>query len=286
MRSLIAPLLPSVLPLGGWTTPTAAVVQVPSTSKPSLTSTSTPMPTDTPTLTATPTETAATTETPTPTRRSTPSPTPTAGSQVVVLAEVVNLRSGPGLTCKVVSTVKQGKRLLLLGRDNQGTWYQVESHSGAAWIYGGDLSTANRELDEIPEVVAPICPTPTPIPTPTYTPTPTETPRPPTPPMVAGQVPTLEQIANCPAGLFPEAPGVAPWAATHGQAFGLLVGKGPGQFEVSVEQVYDGQVVTVDLSDFERLLIRQVIDRSRYPLCDDSWAQINEAPFSRSIEQV
>ena len=114
------------------------------------------------------------------------------------------MRSGPGLTYNVVGVVKQGEALPLLGRNGQGTWYHVESDGAAVWIYGGSLSATNRELAEIPEVVAPHCSTPTPIPTPTSTPTPTNTPRPATPPMAAGQIPTLEQIANCRRGFSPK----------------------------------------------------------------------------------
>ena len=112
-------------------------------------------------------------------------------------------------------------------------------------------------------------------------PTATEVPPPPeTPPMIAGQIPTLEQIANCPAGVFPEAPGLPQWAVDNGQAFGLIMQKDVGgPLLVQVQQVLNNEMISMNLSEVVRLNIRQIIDRSRYPLYNNSWTQV-VAPYT------
>lgn len=51
---------------------------------------------------------------------------------VIVLADVVNLREGPGLTYKVIKSVKKGDELTYIER--QGDWYKVQTGSTKAWV--------------------------------------------------------------------------------------------------------------------------------------------------------
>lgn len=52
--------------------------------------------------------------------------------KVTVLADVVNLREGPGLTYQVIQSVKKGDELTYIER--QGDWYKVQTGSTKAWI--------------------------------------------------------------------------------------------------------------------------------------------------------
>ena len=53
---------------------------------------------------------------------------------VSVIASVVNVRSGPGMKNKVITTVRKGDELELL--DEMGSWCNVKLSSGVeGWIY-------------------------------------------------------------------------------------------------------------------------------------------------------
>ena len=65
-----------------------------------------------------------------------PAPEPvTPPSQMVsVTASAVNIRSGPGMKNKVITTVKEGDELELLGES--GSWLNVKLSNGMeGWIY-------------------------------------------------------------------------------------------------------------------------------------------------------
>lgn len=113
-------------------------------------------------VTPTMTETPKPSETPTTTPTTTPTATP--GIFVTVL-QTANLRSGPGSDFPVVSSASQGEELLVIGRNNDGSWLQVIK-DGPVWIWG-QLIGSSEDLDSVP-----IPPTPTPTDTPTHTPTP------------------------------------------------------------------------------------------------------------------
>jgi uncharacterized protein YgiM (DUF1202 family) len=57
-----------------------------------------------------------------------------AGKTVSVTDPLVNIRSGPGMKHKVLTTVKKGDKLELLGEI--GSWYNVKLPDGTqGWIY-------------------------------------------------------------------------------------------------------------------------------------------------------
>ena len=70
---------------------------------------------------------------------------------------VLNVRSGPGTTHKIVASIQMGTRVKVLNRQNG--WAQIESPSG--WC-----SEIYLNFDQAP---SPVVPTPTPAPTPTFT---------------------------------------------------------------------------------------------------------------------
>ena len=72
---------------------------------------------------------------PAPEKAESASATITSPSQMVsVVASVVNIRSGPGMKNKVVTKVKKGDELELLGET--GSWLNVRLSNGVeGWIY-------------------------------------------------------------------------------------------------------------------------------------------------------
>jgi uncharacterized protein YgiM (DUF1202 family) len=100
-------------------------------------------PTDTPAPTATPTPAPEITEAPTvsTTEAMTETATPVAPGQAAIEAVVAiqaNLRQGPGTEFPVVGTVNPGDRVAIVGRNDAGDWYKLDS---GAWIFGELLET-------------------------------------------------------------------------------------------------------------------------------------------------
>ena len=63
-----------------------------------------------------------------------PEPVVPETEMVSVTASVVNIRSGPGTKNKVVTTVRMGDELEMLGEE--GSWYNVKLSNGTeGWIY-------------------------------------------------------------------------------------------------------------------------------------------------------
>ncbi len=125
------------------------------------TDTPTPAPTDTPTNTPEP-----------------PTPTPTPQPPQVSTSKVVNVRSGPGTTYRVVGQTKPGQKYDITGKNAKGDWWQIDFNGKSAWIID-KLVAKEGQLDTV-QVVAnvPPPPTPTPRPRPTATPIPQPTPTP------------------------------------------------------------------------------------------------------------
>jgi len=65
---------------------------------------------------------------------SAPEPVTPPSQMVSVIASVVNIRSGPGVKNKVITTVKEGDGLEFLGQS--GSWLNVKLSNGMeGWIY-------------------------------------------------------------------------------------------------------------------------------------------------------
>lgn len=155
--------------------PTPASTQTAS-STPTYTPTSTHAPT--PTSTHTPTHTPTLTQTPAPTPTLTPinkptatlSPTATPTPIPTIWAEVanpvVNVRSGPGLGCSIMTQVEQGQGFQIIGKTTDASWWQVCCPNDANGWIDASLVEVSGPTADVPLVTVPPCPPP-PTPTPT-----------------------------------------------------------------------------------------------------------------------
>lgn len=135
----------------------AVVLPTPTrTPQPTFTPSPTPalvvVPTNTPLPTATPTPEVV--EVPTDTPEPTPSPTevlPTSTPlpQARVARDTVNLRNGPGTAYGRLGVVNLNDNLNVLGRNDDGSWFNIRVDDTVAWIYaplvefGGDVNALN-----------------------------------------------------------------------------------------------------------------------------------------------
>jgi len=125
------------------------------------------LPTESATPTPTPTSTATASLTPTLTSTSTETPTPAQTSAPLIKAEVIanfgNIRTGPGEVYKIMGTVGPGLKLIVLGKNEDESWIEVDlGLSQSAWI-SADLVVLDGDLSTVPVIAAPPTTTPTPI---------------------------------------------------------------------------------------------------------------------------
>jgi uncharacterized protein YgiM (DUF1202 family) len=124
-----------------------------------------------PTATQEPPPPTATPEPPTPTPEpptATPEPptaTPEPKPEVVVSNPRVNVRNGPGATFDVLGQVLQGERLEIIGRDQNGQWWQICCFQGQTGWLADEVVSAEGPLESV--ALAADLPTPTPEVTPT-----------------------------------------------------------------------------------------------------------------------
>ncbi|MCX6046098.1 MAG: SH3 domain-containing protein [Chloroflexi bacterium] len=144
------------------------VIALPTTAVPTPTPTATlnplasPIP---PTLTPTPIPS----ETPLPTF--TPPPTLTPTPFVAIASGAIDLRTGPGVQYPLVYQLGPNIPIPLVGRNQEGTWWQLCCVSGATvWVAATHVQVHNS-----PEAVQVVAANPPPPPTPTIPPPPTGT---------------------------------------------------------------------------------------------------------------
>lgn len=134
----------------------------------------TPLPTATqpPPATYTPVPTRTPRPTATATRRPSATFTPVPAQAMVVVIRRQMLRRGPGTNHAVIDTVSAGDEFDILGKNMNGTWWQVEYEGQPAWISASHVDAFNTDRIAIVS-------TPTPLPSPTVadtaTPVPTAT---------------------------------------------------------------------------------------------------------------
>jgi hypothetical protein len=157
----------------------------------------------TPTSTASPATTAAPAETSLPSTTATPAPGQTP--EVVVAADLINVRVAPGLDQAIIGSLPMGTVLRPEGRTADGQWLLVCCAFGQwGWVANlPELVTLNFDWALLPVVQfpTPLPPQPTVAPWPTST----ATPRPPTPP---GPLPTWTPWPTWPP---PPPPTATPW---------------------------------------------------------------------------
>lgn len=130
----------------------------------------------------------ATPEPPTPTAvvpTETATPTPTAAKPAnvaLVTADALNVRRGPGTLYSVITVVRRGTSLTVLGQDPSGSWLNVRLPDGTEGWVSRAFTDFVGAAPLVPTPPPPPTPTPTPTAIPTATPTATTTPTPtPTP---------------------------------------------------------------------------------------------------------
>lgn len=103
----------------------------------------------------------------------TPSPTPDPTPRGTVRGTAANVRTGDSTEFPIITTLRQGQQVQLIGVSNRGTgWYQVRLQDGRiGWMAPSVIDTSGN-LGLLPFVTPPPLP-PTPTPPPTVTPSPT-----------------------------------------------------------------------------------------------------------------
>jgi hypothetical protein len=150
---------PTLPPLEQTATAAALAAQLTAAAQPGQTP---PFQFPTPTLTPIPSET--------------PTPGPTATPFIIVESGFVALRTGPGVQYPLVAQLGPGIPIAIIGRNTEGTWYEVCCVNGASvWVAASHVRIVN-ETQQVALVVAQPPPTFTPTFTPTATPTETLTP--------------------------------------------------------------------------------------------------------------
>jgi hypothetical protein len=130
--------------------------------------------------TATPEQAAAPTEAPT----VAPTPTTAASAEVVINSQI-NVRGGPGTNYNIVGAANAGERYPVTGKNNDGTWWQINFNGQQGWVFGELVTAQNVQA----VAVAPNIPAPPPTNTPAPVP-PTPVPQPTTAPPPAAEQPT------------------------------------------------------------------------------------------------
>lgn len=151
-------------------TPSASATST-DTPSPSPSPTDVPVPTETPelpTYTPHPSNTPTIKPNPTPTNTSTPSP------EAIVVAEKLNLRTGPGTGYNIIASLIQGTVLEILGANSANSWIKVATDKEiAGWVAAAPQFVEIRNVaDGIPLVTIPPTPTLAITPTPVASPTP------------------------------------------------------------------------------------------------------------------
>jgi sugar lactone lactonase YvrE len=78
--------------------------------------------------------------------------------QLTVLAEGLNVRSGPGVAYPAVGLLTQGEQATLIGHHAASGWWQVQlPGGGTGWVTGGAAYVAvSGDATTVPEVTAPV----------------------------------------------------------------------------------------------------------------------------------
>jgi dipeptidyl aminopeptidase/acylaminoacyl peptidase len=78
------------------------------------------------------------------------------GPRLVVLAQALNVRSGPGVGYAIIAGLRQGDTVDVIGRHSASGWWQVELNAGGAgWVTGGaQYVRLEGDGGSVPEVAA------------------------------------------------------------------------------------------------------------------------------------
>jgi len=147
-----------------------------------------------PAVTEAATQEAAATEAPT----AAPTPTLAQAAEVVANSQV-NVRGGPGTNYNIVGAADAGQHFPITGKNNDGTWWQIDYNGQKGWVFGELVTAQNVQQVAIAQDI--LAPPPTPIPQPT--PVPQAQPQPTQPPAQQPQDQPTQPPAAAPSGDFP-----------------------------------------------------------------------------------
>lgn len=105
-------------------------------------------------------ETAAGAATPAP-----PTNTPAPANPQLTIAQVANVRGGPGTTYNVVGAANPGQTFPISGKSPDGQWWQISYNGQAGWVYGELVTTQNADAVAVAQNI-PVAPTAAPPPPP------------------------------------------------------------------------------------------------------------------------
>jgi hypothetical protein len=117
-----------------------------------------------PTQTPVPSATATSTKTATPTQTSRPTQTPTATPLPHAIAKNnANVRFGPGTDTRVVGSLASGDEVIVIGRNEDGSWLRIQQEGGVdGWVKATLLNFTAIPVSELSFVTPK--PSPTPLP--------------------------------------------------------------------------------------------------------------------------
>jgi hypothetical protein len=81
-------------------------------------------------------------------------PTPSSLPEGRVIANLLNVRAGPGENHTILGSLHAGERVLIIGRSPDGAWLQIERAGGDAWVAARYVTTAGASNPAIPQPVA------------------------------------------------------------------------------------------------------------------------------------
>lgn len=89
-----------------------------------------------------------------------PMPTPNAASATITAKNNANLRAGPGTTYAIIGRVQQGQPLAIVGRNQAGDWYQLDSGMwiAAILVKQAPAMATTAPATATPNVAAPTAP--------------------------------------------------------------------------------------------------------------------------------
>jgi uncharacterized protein YgiM (DUF1202 family) len=146
--------------------------------------------------------TAASEQPAVPTEAPTPEPTPTIPQTAEVLINSqINVRGGPGTNYNIIGAANPGERFPVTGKNNDGTWWQINYNGQQGWVFGELVTATNVQA----VAVAPNIPAPPPTNTPPPA-QPTPAPQPPAEQPPAEQPPAEQPPAEQPPEEQPQPP--------------------------------------------------------------------------------
>ena len=87
----------------------------------------------------------------------TPAPSsqpPLPGTAIVTVRTqtgILNVRSAPDTTSKIITTLNAGQAAVVLGKNTSGDWWQIEVQGGVGWVFG-ELVDFKGDVESVPVV--------------------------------------------------------------------------------------------------------------------------------------